>query len=149
MRAYPIEIKQKNQSYFTLMFEDTELLLMNNEIICYKSLQELLDKEKNNYEIDDSLYIHDFTCDEYVNPINYDDVLTNWNLLNTIAGYYGMYFEGDAKKRTYTYNYLFCCVTSNEKLPKAINLPQKCVKDIFFVFKKKDRILKKLHYVNK
>ena len=63
MRAYPIEIKQKNQSYFTLMFEDTELLLMNNEIICYKSLQELLDKEKNNYEIDDSLYIHDFTCD--------------------------------------------------------------------------------------
>ena len=59
-----------------------------------------------------------------------------------------MYFEGDAKKRTYTYNYLFCCVTSIEKLPKAINLPKKCVKDIFFVFKKKDRILKKLHYVN-
>ena len=44
----------------------------------------------------------------------------------------------------YTYNYLFCCVTSIEELPKMIRMPDKCIKDINKVFSKKDKYLNKL-----
>jgi hypothetical protein len=34
------------------------------------------------------------------NPVNYKRVLDNWNLLNTIASTFEMFFEGDLKKYT-------------------------------------------------
>ena len=96
------------------------------------------------YEIDESLYIYNFDGIKLFNPIDYNDILNKWNILNTIAKMFNMYYEGDSKKRTYTYNYLFCCVTSIEELPKMIRMPDKCIKDINKVFCKKDKYLNKL-----
>lgn len=58
---------------------------------------------------------------------------------------FNMYFEGDSRKRTYTYNYLFNCCFSIEELPQKLTLPDRCIKDLNKVFYKKDRYLKRLH----
>ena len=98
----------------------------------------------SSFIVDSSLAIYDFDNTTLINPIDYSDVLNKWNILNTIAKMYKMYFEGDSNKRTYTYDFLFKCVVSIEELPKYIYLPDKCIKDINKVFIKKDRFLNKL-----
>ena len=143
--GYPIKIMFKNEDFFTLYFdEDDELLIKNNEIVCYKSEKELYDVECLNYKIDESLCVYDFNRNIYQNPIDYNEVLDKWNLLNTIAKGFKMYFEGDQKNKTFTYNFLFKCVFSEEALPKYYKLPKKCILNINKVFKKSERYLRKL-----
>ncbi len=143
--GYPIKIIFRNECFFTLYFDDTdELLIRNKNIICYNSEKELIDFEKLMYELDDSLVVYDCNKTNYEDPVDYKEVLDKWNLLNTIAKMYKMYFEGDQKDKTYTYNYLFSCVFSKDELPKCYKLPEKCVLDINKVFKKTERYIKKL-----
>lgn len=143
--GYPIKIIFRNEYFFTLYFDDTdELLIRNKNIICYNSEKELFDSERVMYELDESLVVYDFNKKTYENPVDYKEVLDKWNLLNTIAKMYKMYFEGDQKDKTYTYNYLFSCVFSKDELPKYYKLPKKCVLNINKVFKKTERYMKKL-----
>lgn len=143
--GYPIKIIFRNECFFTLYFDDTdELLIRNKNSICYNSEKELIDFERLVYELDDSLVVYDFNKINYENPVDYKEVLDKWNLLNTIAKMYKMFFEGDQKDKTYTYNYLFNCVFSKDELPKSYKLPVKCVLDINKVFKKTERYIKKL-----
>ena len=143
--GYPIKIIFKNECFFTLYFDDTdELLTRNKNIICYKSEKELIDSEKLMYELDNSLVVYDFNITKYNNPVDYKEILDKWNLLNTIAKMHKMYFEGDQKDKTFTYNYLFSCVVSKEELPKYYKLPNRCILDINKVFKKIERYIKKL-----
>ena len=143
--GYPIKIIFKKECFVTLYFDDVdELLVRNKNIICYNSEKELIDSEKSIYEIDDSLVVYDFTKINYENPVDYKEVLDKWNLLDTIAKMYNMYFEGNQKNKTYTYKYLFSCVFSIDELPKYYKLPKKCLLDINKVFKKTGRYMSKL-----
>lgn len=126
--GYPIKIIYKNEDFFTLYFDDIDELLKNDKkIVCYNSVKELINSESLMYKIDDSLCVYDFNKNYYFNPIDYNEVLDKWNLLNTISKMFGMYFEGDQKNKTYTYEYLFSCVFSKEEIPKYYKLPKKCI----------------------
>lgn len=143
--GYPIKIIFKKECFVTLYFDDVdELLVRNKNIICYNSEKELIDSEKSIYELDDSLVVYDFNKTNYENSVDYKEVLDKWNLLNTIAKMYKMYFEGNQKDKTYTYNYLFNCVFSIKELPKCYELPEKCLLDINKVFKKTKRYMNKI-----
>ena len=140
--GYPIKIRFKDEEYYTLYFDDTdELLMLNNTIV---SFDELLEGVKFKYDVRGSIVNYDFDQIVYFNPIDYNEVLDKWNLLNTIAKMFSMYFEGDKKDKTFTYNYLFRCVFSTEELPEKYKLPNKCILDINKVFKKTERYMKKL-----
>lgn len=143
--GYPIKIMYKGKVFFSLYFDEGDTLLgIDGKIICYSTMEELCNNLKNHFIIDKSLCIYDFDNLNLNNPIDYNDILVKWNLLNTIAKMFNMYFEGNAKERTYTYNYLFSCNFAIEKLPKTIEMPNRCIKDINKTFKKKDRYLKRL-----
>ena len=77
------------------------------------------------------------------NPICYKSILENWNLLNTIASTFGMFFEGDMDKYTRLYYLLFRLYTPIEPIPPTYNIGEKYLKYILKVFRKKDRLLQR------
>ncbi len=77
------------------------------------------------------------------NPIDSNDILNKWNFLMDIASAFGMYFEGNAKKHTKAYNYLFCCSTAINKT-KNDKLPKYCIESLRKVFAKKYKLLNRL-----
>ena len=144
--GYPVKFIYKGEQFITLYFDDNDNLLRQDDgIICYDSEEELLAAQKEHFSIDKYLYVYDFDTIKITNPIDYKDILNKWNILNTIAKMFNMYFEGDSNKRSYTYNYLFYCSLSIEKLPQLFKIPDRCIKDLNKVFSKKDRYLKRLH----
>ena len=149
LEAFPIEIKYKNEEYYTLYFDIDDNLLSNKKnIICYKNIQKIIDVYSETYKIASEIVVYDFNNKNYENPIDYKETLNKWNLLNTMSSMFKMYFEGDSKKRTRTYVYLFSCCFAIEKLPQKVALPKKCIDDINKVFRKQERFLEKLVIVD-
>ena len=85
-------------------------------------------------------YIYNFDI-KICDVINCDDILVNWNLLNTISLLFGMHFEGNERKYDSIYDFLFYSSMSEAKV-RRINNNQK--KKLQRVFKQKNRLLGKI-----
>ena len=149
--VYPISIKYCGRSYLTLYYytDRDDSLLHTDKILCFHSHNEM---EKFCVEhalsLENDFYEYDFDM-PITNPMDYAAVLNNWNLLNTIAGIFGMYFEGDQKKYTQVYDYLFRLNTSIEPIDPRCTVGDEYFNQITRVFRKKKRFLDKLQlYVN-
>ena len=143
--VYPILIKNKNISYLTLYYY-TE----HSDSILHRDVKKLLyfqSKEKMEYfckinelKIENEVFEYDFDA-PITNPIDYKRILENWNLLNTIASTFGMFFEGDSKKYSSLYDLLFRLNTPIEPLPPTYKISEKYFNYILRVFRKKERFL--------
>ncbi len=102
-------------------------------------MRSFCDKHHLNAKNDTLVYDFDAPIE---NPIAYAQVLEKWNLLNTIANMFGMFFEGDSKKYTPLYDLLFRLNTSVEAIPPTYRLREKDYGLILKVFRKKERFLK-------
>ena len=96
----------------------------------------------NELTIENDIVEYDFDT-PISNPIDYKKVLDNWNLLNTIASTFGMFFEGNLNKYTPLYDLLFRLNTPVEPIPPTYNIGEKYFKHILKVFRKKERFLER------
>ena len=145
--VYPILIKNNGRSYLTLYYytahSDSILHRDTKTILYFQSTQamELFCKE-NALKIENDVFEYHFDT-PITNPIDYKQVLDNWNLLNTIASTFGMFFEGDLKKYTPLYDLLFRLNTPIEPIPPTYDVGEKYYRYILKVFKKKNRFLER------
>lgn len=145
--VYPILIKNNGNSYLTLYYytEHSDSVLHNDlkKLLYFQSTSEMQRFcEMNGLTIENDVVEYDFDA-PISNPIDYKHILNNWNLLNTIAGTLGMFFEGDLKKYTSLYNLLFRLNTPVEPIPPTYNVGEMYLKFILKVFRKKDRFFQK------
>ena len=148
---YVIKIIHRSKEVYTgyycdnsedaVLHDDKNFLAWRN----LKDLTEYLDAQKLPYVIDE-IPVYDFDKSPE-NPVDYNSVLNKWNLLNTLAGIYGMYFEGDCKKYDGVYELLFCCATSDEKLPPKYKMTEKYFRLLDKVFRKQARYLNRIKIV--
>ena len=146
--VYPILIKNNGNSYLTLYYytERSDSILHNvaKNLLYFQSTEEMEYFCKiNELTIENDVYEYDFDA-PISNPIDYKHILDNWNLLNTIADNFGMFFEGDLKKYTPLYDLLFRLNTPVESISPTYDVGEKYLKYILKVFRKKDRLLKKI-----
>ena len=145
--VYPILIKNNGNAYLTLYYytEHSDSVLHNDskKLLYFQSTSEMQRFcEMNGLTIENDVVEYDFDA-PLSNPIDYKRILDNWNLLNTIATTFGMFFEGDSKKYTSLYNLLFRLNTPAEPIPTTYNVGEKCLKYILKVFRKKERFFQK------
>ena len=145
--VYPILIKNNQNSYLTLYYytERSDSILHNDakNLLYFRSKEEMGRFCKvNELTIENDVVEYDFDT-PISNPIDYKRVLDNWNLLNTIAGTFGMFFEGDCKKYTPLYNLLFRLNTPVDAIPPTYRVYEKDYHNILKVSRKKDRFLEK------
>ena len=100
--VYPILIKNNGKSYLTLYYytKHADSVLHNDEkrILYFDSPSEIeAFCEENNLVIENDIVEYDFDT-PIENPSDYRSILENWNLLNTIASTFSMFFEGDRIK---------------------------------------------------
>ena len=143
----PILIKNNKNSYLTLYYytelSDSILHIDAKNILCFRSKEEMEHFCKvNELTIENDIVEYDFDS-PISNPIDYKRVLDNWNLLNTIASTFGMFFEGDMKKYTKLYDLLFRLNTPIEPIPPTYNIGDQYLGLIIKVFRKKDRFLER------
>ncbi len=145
-KVYPILIKNYGKSYLTLYYytaDSDSVLHSNTKHVIYFQTTDEMEAFCGKYELKIEDEIADYGFDAPIeNPLDYAQTLNNWNLLNTIAGAFGMYFEGDSKKYTPIYNLLFRLNTPIEPIPPLYRLRKKDYQAILKVFRKKDRFLK-------
>ena len=142
---WPIRIKYKGNTYLTLYdgWDSDSILHEHSKILCFQSIQDMkLFCERNGLRADDDIWEYDFDA-PIENPIDYHNILNRWNLLNTIAKDFGMFFEGDSKKYNSLYDLLFRLNTPVEPIPPMYHICEKYYKYILNVFKKKDRFLRR------
>ena len=145
--VYPIIIKNNKNSYLTLYYytERSDSILHNyaKNLLYFRSKEEMERFcEINELTIENDIVEYDFDT-PISNPIDYKRVLDNWNLLNTIAGAFGMFFEGDMKKHNKLYDLLFGLNTPIEPLPPTYDIGDQYLGLILKVFRKKDRFLER------
>ena len=139
--VYPVLIKNNKNSYLTLYYYTERSDSIN--ILCFRSKEEMERFCKiNELTIENDIVEYDFDT-PISNPIDYKRVLDNWNLLNTIASTFGMFFEGDMKKYTKLYDLLFRLNTPIEPIPPTYDIGDQYLGLIIKVFRKKDRFLEK------
>ena len=145
--VYPIIIKNNKNSYLTLYYytERSDSILHNyaKNLLYFRSKEEMERFcEINELTIENDIVEYDFDT-PISNPIDYKRVLDNWNLLNTIAGIFGMFFEGDMKKYTKLYDLLFRLNTPIEPIPPTYDIGDQYLGLIIKVFRKKERFLER------
>ena len=145
--VYPIIIKNNKNSYLTLYYytERSDSILHNYaKNLLYFRLKEEMERfcEINELTIENDIVEYDFDT-PISNPIDYKRVLDNWNLLNTIASTFGMFFEGNMKKYTKLYDLLFRLNTPIEPIPPTYDIGDQYLGLILKVFRKKDRFLER------
>ncbi len=143
--VYPISIKNNKSSYLTLYYytERSDSILHNDakNLLYFRSKEEMeCFCNINELTIENNIVQYDFDT-PISNPIDYKRVFDNWNLLNTIASTFGMFFEGNLKKYTSLYELLFRLNTPIEPIPPTYNIGEKYLKYILKVFRKKDRFI--------
>lgn len=143
--VYPILIKNNGKSYLTLYYySDRSDSILHNDArnLLYFGTREKMEHfcKINCLTIENDVVEYDFDV-PISNPIDYKCVLENWNLLNTIAGAFGMFFEGNLKKYTPIYDLLFRLNTAVEHIPPTHDVGDKYLKSILKVFRKKERFL--------
>ena len=145
--VYPILIRNKGNSYLTLYYytEHSESILHKDtkNLLYFQSTEamELFCKE-NELNIENEVVEYNFDTPIF-NPIDYNQVLENWNLLNMIASTFGMFFEGDLKKYSSLYDLLFRLNTPIEPIPPTYDVGEKYYSYILKVFKKKNRFFER------
>ncbi len=142
--VYPILIKNNKKSYLTLYYytERSDSILHKDakNLLYFRSKEEMECFCKiNELTIENDIVEHDFDS-PISNPIDYERVLVNWNLLNTIASTFGMFFEGDSPKYTPLYDLLFRLNTPVDTIPQTYRVCEKDYKNIIKVFRKKRSI---------
>lgn len=143
--VYPILIKNNGKSYLTLYYytKHADSVLHNDEkrILYFDSPSEMeAFCEENNLVIENDIVEYDFDT-PIENPSDYRSILENWNLLNTIASTFSMFFEGDRSKHNSLYDLLFRLYNPNSFLPKTYKLCKKDYTMLLKVFRKKNRFL--------
>jgi len=141
----PILIKNNGNRYLTLYYfterSDSVLHKDSKHIFCFQTMEDMeAFCQKNGLQPENQLSEYDFDS-PIENPIDFSRVLNNWNLLNTIAGITGMFFEGDCRKYNSLYNLLFRLNTPVEPIPPTYQLCEKDYQSLLKVFRKKDRFL--------
>ena len=141
----PILIKNNGNTYLTLYdVMGTDSLLCNEEkhVLYFLSIEDMKRFcAKNHLQMENNIwYEYDFDL-TIENPIDYRHILDCWNLLNTIAKGFRMYFEGDCKKYNALYNLLFRLNTPIEPIPPTYIVSEKHLRYLFKIFRKKDRFL--------
>ena len=126
--VYPILIKNKNISYLTLYYytEHSDSILHEDAKLLYFQSKEKMEYFCiiNDLKIGNEVVEYNFDT-LITNPIDYKRILENWNLLNTIASTFGMFFEGDLKKYTPLYDLLFRLNTPAEPISPAWKVSEK------------------------
>ncbi len=145
--VYPISIKNNGKSYLTLYYytERSDSILHTDEkhLLYFISTKQMDNFCKNNgWTIENGVAEYDFDAPIF-DPIDYKQVLEKWNLLNTIAGTFGMFFEGDLKKYNALYDLLFRLNTPVKPILPTYAVGEKYFKYILKVFRKKDRFLER------
>ena len=145
--VYPISIKNNKSSYLTLYYytERSDSILHNDakNLLYFRSKEEMECFCKiNELTLENNVVEYDFDT-PISNPIDYKRVLDNWNLLNTIASTFGMFFEGDMKKYTKLYDLLFRLNTPIDPISPTYNIGDQYLGLILKVFRKKDRFLER------
>lgn len=145
-KVYPIIIKNGGNEYLTLYYytaKDDSILHNDTHLICFHSFDVLQNFcADHDLSIEQETYLFDFDL-PIVNPTDYKAVLEKWNLLNTIANIFQMYFEGNDRRYTRLYDILFRYLVSSEPLSATVALDERLNRQLIRVFKKKDRFLKK------
>ena len=145
--VYPILIRNNGNSYLTLYYytEHSDSILHNDEnhLLYFQSAAKMERFCINNeLTIENDVVEYDFDA-PISNPIDYKRILDNWNLLNTIADTFGMFFEGDLKKYTSLYDLLFRLNTPVDPIPSTYDVGEKYLKYIIKVFRKKERFFQR------
>ena len=145
-KVYPICIKNNGKQYLTLYYytaHSDSVLHSNEKRLLYFQSPEQMNAfcKRHELKIEEEIAEYDFDA-PIENPVDYTRILNNWNLLNSIAGAFGMYFEGDSKKYTPLYRLLFRLNTPIEPITPVYRLREKDYQAILKVFRKKDRFLK-------
>ena len=149
--VYPIYVKYRYRKLLTLTYytengdgiihsEKNLLWFTNTERMC-----EFCKEFKLNLDYDDKEEIYTFDYDEKISdPIDFNEVLCNWNLLNTMATSLKMEFEGDKEKYSELYDLLFRLCTPAEPTErttyevgkKNVSTIRKLFKNIILYFNK-------------
>lgn len=145
--VYPILIKNNESSFLTLYYytERSDSILHKDakRLLYFQSKEEMKRFcECNELKIENDVVEYDFDT-PITNPICYKRILENWNLLNTIANTFGMFFEGDLKKYTSLYDLLFKLSTPVNPISPTYSISEKHFEYILKIFRKKDRFLDK------
>ena len=145
--VYPILIKSNKNSYLTVCYytehSDAFLHKSAKKLLYFGSWEQMEHFCKSNeLTIENDVVEYDFDA-PISNPIDYERVLDNWNLLNTIATTFGMFFEGDMKKYTKLYDLLFRLNTPIDPISPTYNIGDQYLGLILKVFRKKDRFLER------
>lgn len=145
--VYPILIRNNSNAYLTLYYytERSDSILHNDfkKLLYFKSKEEMENFcESNELRIENDVVEYDFDT-PISNPIDYKRILENWNLLNTIAETFGMFFEGDCEKYTALYDLLFRLNTPVDTISSTYQVCERYYKNILKVFSKKERFLGK------
>lgn len=142
--VYPVQIINKGKVYLTLFYYTaaSDSILHNDKNILYFSSVEDMEAfcVGNHLQMAEELVAYDFDAPT-ANPVDYVRLLDNWNLLNTIATMFGMFFEGDCKKYDPLYDLLFRLNTPIKPIPPMYRMREKEYYSILKVFRKKDRFL--------
>ncbi len=145
--VYPILIRNEGNSYLTLYYyteRSDSILHKDTKYLLYFQSTEAMEIfcKENELKIENDVFEYNFDT-PISNPIDYKQVLDNWNLLNTIASAFGMFFEGDLKKYSSLYDLLFRLNTPIEPIPPTYDVGEKYYNCILKVFKKKHRFLER------
>ena len=145
--VYPVLLRNNKKSYLTLYYytERSDSILHKDAgtLLCFRSKEEMeCFCNVNKLTLENDIFEYDFDT-PISNPIDYKRVLDNWNLLNTIASTFGMFFEGDMKKYTKIYDLLIRLNTPIEPIPPTYDIGDQYLGLILKVFRKKDRFLER------
>lgn len=144
-RVYPIRVRNHGKDYLTLYYytQDSDAVLHTaaKRLVYFGSEADMARFcQSHGLEMADDFgeFDYDVPID---NPVDYGRILDNWNLLNTIAEIFGMFFEGDGRKYTRLYNLLFRLNTPAAPIPPTYCLSDRDYRDVLRIFRKKDRYL--------
>lgn len=141
---WSVTIRYDSREYLTLSYytASDEVLLHDEESVIYFEDDVQLQKfcAKNELQLSDDRFHYDFDA-SIENPVRYSDVLDRWNMLNSIAGMFRMYFEGDRFEYNGLYDLLFRLSTSAVPIPPEEWLSKRHMRLLERVFRRKHRYL--------
>lgn len=144
--VYPVVLRCGGREFLTLYYDvngGDAVLHDGAHFICFRDMGEL-----NAFCADagvavfGEVLLYDFDL-PLEGEIDYSSLLNNWNLLNTLAGTFGMYFEGDRKKYDGLYNLLFRLSTCAEQIAPKIRLCRAHARQLKRIFHRRERFLKR------
>ena len=144
--VYHTAIRYDGLEYLTLGYytKAGEALLHDTDtVVCFSDEAQMMEFCINNgLKLSAEVFLYDFDV-PIRNPVGYSDVLDKWNMLNTIAGLFGMYFEGDRRKYNGIYDLLFRLSTSAVPIQSVQWLSKRHILQLQRIFRKQGRYFKK------